>query len=82
MPTGTSWDGNEALSWVRTTGLSGDSRSRPRSSRSDSSDGIVEAGGARNIVFSTLAWTIPKRSRLQRRRRMLDLAMLGGGEEE
>lgn len=54
-PSGVSVLGNEALSRVRTTWFSGESRSRPRSSKPGSSEGSVAAGGARKIVFSTFA---------------------------
>lgn len=47
--------GNEAFSRVRTAGLCGDRRSRPRSSRSGSPDGMVAGAGAKNMVFSTFA---------------------------
>ena len=55
------WDaavvGNEALSLVRTTEFWGESLSTPRSSRDGSLEGMVDAGGARKMVFSTFACT-------------------------
>lgn len=55
VPSGASVVGNEALRRVRTTGLCGERRSRPRSSRSGSSEGTVAGAGARKMVFSTFA---------------------------
>ena len=55
VPSGASVVGNEALRRVRTMGLCGERRSRPRSSRSGSSEGMVAGAGARKIVFSTFA---------------------------
>lgn len=55
MPSGASVVGNDAFSRVRTTGFSGERRSRPRSSTSGWPDGMVVAGGAVKMVFSTFA---------------------------
>lgn len=55
VPSGAKAVGNEALSWVRTIGSSGESRSTPRSSMSGPLDGIVVEGGAMKMAFSTFA---------------------------
>lgn len=57
VPSGKAVVGNEALSFVRITGVWGDNLSRPRSSNDGSSEGMVATAGARKMVFSTLACT-------------------------
>lgn len=58
VPSGASVVGNDTFNFVRIDGLSGESLSRPKSSRSDSPDGIVAAVGPRKMVFSTFAFAM------------------------
>lgn len=60
--------GKEAFRWARTIGFRGERRSRPRSSRSGASEGTDVSGGARKMVFSTLAWAIVARREVMRAR--------------
>lgn len=69
MPSGASAEGKETLRWVRIVGWVGVRGMRERSSRLGWVVGMVMAGGARNIVFSTLART--RRSRRERRRKRM-----------
>jgi hypothetical protein len=51
---------------VRRVGYEGESRSRPRSSRVESVEGICDGCGATKMVFSTLATTRGMRERRTR----------------
>jgi hypothetical protein len=63
---GESGVGNEALRKVRRVGYEGESRSRPRSSRVESVEGMGDGCGATKMVFSTLATTRGMRERRTR----------------